>query len=355
MKKLANSSRKKRRRLWWFLLVFFVFFLVIVFSLFKFFLGQLEWAGLTVSNIYPNLIMEFGLPPGEEGVVVRSVEESVFYNRLREGDLIKSINGIPVKNIREFRRVARLTNLREGVLFDIIRRGRPLFVSLDKNNTNSKDDSSRAAGLVVSSSATPLAMQVAFTQSRLPSPREQRASQKILVEGHWLGMEMIPLVPELAKEFGISPDQEGILVDEVSLEAAESGLLAGDMILSVNGLATPNLKAFTDATRSVQNRKSARILVTRKGRVLELTIRSEQNLGFSQNEAAQPIKPGALSPHRSRNKPCTACHIIMLEGGQLPTDAGDILPSPPPIIKGTVLAHEPRGNCKNCHAIITQQ
>jgi len=79
---------------------------------------------------------------------------------------------------------------------------------------------------------------------------------------------------------------------------------------------------------------------------------SDRPMGFSQNESAQPIRPGAISPHRSRGKACTECHIIMETGGQLPIDAGDILPSPPPIIKGAVAPHEDRGKCNTCHVIL---
>ena len=188
--------------------------------------------------------------------------------------------------------------------------------------------------------------------SELPSPKEQGAAHKELVEGHWLGMEVIPLVPELAKEFNIPANTKGILIDEIALESAESGVLAGDMVVAVDGYATPDIYAFTEATRRVRNRTQAKILVSRRRQLLEYTIQAERPMGFSQNESAQPIKPGAISPHRSRGKACTECHIIMETGGQLPTDAGDILASPPAIIKGAVPPHEDRGKCNTCHVIL---
>lgn len=186
----------------------------------------------------------------------------------------------------------------------------------------------------------------------LPSPKEQGAAHKELIEGHWLGMELIPLTPELAKEYQVRPDTKGLLIDEVCLEAAECGTLAGDMVVAIDKVATPDLVAFTEATRRVKNNFKAKVLVSRRGQLLEYTILSDRTLGFSQNEAAQPITPGALSPHRDRSKPCTACHVIMVTGGQLPTDAGDILPNAPPITKGAIPPHENRGKCKNCHVIL---
>lgn len=165
-------------------------------------------------------------------------------------------------------------------------------------------------------------------------------------------MELIPLTPELSKEYRVPLDTKGLLVDEISLESAESGVLAGDLVVAVDGRATPDLVAFTEATRRVKNRNKAKVLVSRRGQLLEFMFSSQRTLGFSQNEAAQPITPGALSPHRSRNKPCTTCHIIMLTGGQLPTDAGDILPNPPAITKGAISPHEYRGKCNTCHVIL---
>jgi ferredoxin len=83
----------------------------------------------------------------------------------------------------------------------------------------------------------------------------------------------------------------------------------------------------------------------------EIAARNTRTLGFAQMEAAQPILPGAISPHRSRGKACTACHIIMRTGGQLPTDAGDILPNPPVIARTAEAPHRDRGQCAACHVI----
>jgi len=188
----------------------------------------------------------------------------------------------------------------------------------------------------------------------LPSPLEQNAASKEFIEGHWLGLEVIPLTPELAQEYGIPDGEQGVLVDEVTLEAAESGILAGDMVHAINGRATPDLEEFFHATIQAQGLGQATIEVGRRGPTMSfgLTARNTSKLGFAQMEAAQPIKPGSISPHRSRGKACTKCHIIMKTGGQLPTDGGDILPTPPPIRPNATPLHENRGACYACHAIL---
>ncbi len=373
--------------------------LLIVAALMHIGAGDAEWAGMTVSKPTPALMMEFSIPKDEVGVVVNWCEDPAYIAGVRGGDLIKAINNKPVKNLQEFLAVTKTTDMRQGVLLDILRSGQPLYITMeykpgihDKlkqalNMDTGVTGNAHAANPALADPVVPPAaalsaprdlqagaQQVAFANrapaetteaaaanpalptraptGKLPTPKEQGAAQKELIEGHWLGLELIPLTPELAKEYKVPADTNGLLVDEISLESAESGILAGDLVVAVNGFATPDLVAFTEATRRVKNKHKADVLVSRRGRIMEFTFNSVRTLGFSQNEAAQPITPGALSPHRSRNKPCTACHIIMVTGGQLPTDAGDILPNPPPITKGAVAPHEYRGKCNTCHIML---
>ncbi len=187
----------------------------------------------------------------------------------------------------------------------------------------------------------------------LPSPARQNAAHKILVEGHWLGMELIPITPELAREYRLPAGVTGLLVDEVTLEAAESGLLAGDVLKSINGIPVNTLEDFELATRQVESLSSVTLRALRNGRQVTLTLRSSwRKLGVAQNEAAQPIQPGAISPHKDMGRACTDCRIIMKNGGQLQTDAGDILSAPRPIIANASAPHEYRGQCNRCHMII---
>lgn len=189
----------------------------------------------------------------------------------------------------------------------------------------------------------------------LLTPLEQNAADKIIVEGHWLGMETMDLTPALRKIYKISPDVAGVLVDEITLEAAESGILAGDVIISIQGRATPSLEEVVHVTQAVSERQKAEVVVNRLGveKRFTLVAKNTSTLGFAQMEAAQPIRPGALSPHRDRGRACTDCHVIMMTGGQLSLDAGDIVPSPSPIDARAKLPHAYRGPCNSCHVIKT--
>ncbi len=190
------------------------------------------------------------------------------------------------------------------------------------------------------------------TGATLPTPRQQNAAFKLLLEGHWHGMELIALTPALAREYGLAPTQTGLLVDEVTLAAAHCGMLAGDVVHSVGGMDVTTLRDFRDATYLLRNQTEVAIGVLRNGRPLALQLRSERALGFAMFESAPPIRPGAISPHKVRNRPCTDCHIIMKTGGQLAKDAGDLLPNPPAIAADAKPSHGNKGPCNACHRII---
>jgi len=66
-----------------------------------------------------------------------------------------------------------------------------------------------------------------------PPPVQQVAPDKVLQEGHWIGLEVIGLSSAIARANNIPDDVRGVLIDEVTLLAAESGLLAGDVITGV--------------------------------------------------------------------------------------------------------------------------
>jgi hypothetical protein len=156
-------------------------------------------------------------------------------------------------------------------------------------------------------------------------------------------------------------------------------------VQSVEGFPTLTLKDFLKATMKVQNKTKASIVVVRsahaqalsgdigikdfKDRVNALATPQDiqkltlvlhiadyyNNLGYANMDAAPPIQPGAISPHKDRGRMCADCHVFMNTGGQLAVDAGDIVPNPPAINKGSPCPHEARGQCNFCHRIIDPQ
>ena len=189
------------------------------------------------------------------------------------------------------------------------------------------------------------------------TPRQQNAAGMPFFEGHWLGLETIELDPQLAAKLGVvlPPGESGVLVDEVVLEAAESGIKAGDVVTSIGGMPTPNLDELLKATLGVKNQKQAVVVVIRKGKKMTFIMeaRNIPVLGTAQMDAASPIIPGAVSPHRTfRNTSCTDCHIIKPVDAPLTLDQGDPLNLAAPVISKTAFSpHPERGRCFACHVV----
>ena len=178
---------------------------------------------------------------------------------------------------------------------------------------------------------------------------------KILQEGHWIGLEVVPLTKALARANNISTKITGVLIDEVTLLSAEVGILAGDVITSINGYNITDLKSFREATRPVANIQQALVKVYRKDGYYDISVFGPDVLGIAQMEAAPMINPTSPSPHGYYGA-CGNCHTLTngpLSTGQLAKDLGDqLLKTPPPIRWGSEPPHRNRGKCTDCHTLI---
>ena len=184
-----------------------------------------------------------------------------------------------------------------------------------------------------------------------------------LFEAHWQGMDTRLLGNELRRKLQYPKDLQGLVVEEVTLNAASSGLLAGDIVVKLNGAPILSLEDFLRETRKVRNSNQATITVMRKGKSvnngryavnrLTFVMRAEPDLGFAQVEGAPMILAGDPRPHAYRG-PCTQCHAIG-EGFELTPDP-DLIILPPPRITSEIAAqnikpHRERGACEACHVI----
>ena len=176
-------------------------------------------------------------------------------------------------------------------------------------------------------------------------------------EGHWQGLDARLLTVELARKLKFPLGLRGVLLGEVTLNAVDAGLMAGDVITKLEEFPITTMEEFQEASRMVMNRNEAKLTVMRKEgsafRTLGLTLRAERGLGFVQVEGAPMIKPGDPRPHPYRG-PCTDCHTVGT-GFELAPDP-DLISLPPPVISRKtandgISPHEDRGPCEACHVI----
>ena len=96
----------------------------------------------------------------------------------------------------------------------------------------------------------------------------------------WLGMEVGDITPAERKEFKIPKNVRGVFViNEGVQEAKKFGILAGDIICSVNRKDAFSKKAFVKAAKNVQYYDGIMLDVFRDNKYLVITIPFEYQYG----------------------------------------------------------------------------
>ncbi len=169
------------------------------------------------------------------------------------------------------------------------------------------------------------------------------ADSRPLHEVHWQGIEAIPLTPKLRRELGRvgggSAVPDGVVIDQVAAPADTQGFAGGDVIVSVAGVATPDLPALLAAADGVREQPTAVVELNRQGQPMTGVL-SAPRLGTANGETPPAIPPDAIPPHGCANAhaallhldtlgPCQQCHLIR-GGNQPPTDLVQLIPEPSP-------------------------
>jgi uncharacterized protein len=89
-----------------------------------------------------------------------------------------------------------------------------------------------------------------------------------------LGITVTPLDDDLREALGL-PDRAGVLVSDVSGEAAEAGLAPGDLLLEVNGETPQSPLNFLELVRDTPEGEPARLRVWQQGEVFEVELSTE--------------------------------------------------------------------------------
>jgi len=109
-----------------------------------------------------------------------------------------------------------------------------------------------------------------------------------------MGMEVAPITPVTASQYGIPQGTPGLVVAEAESTAAVTGLRAGDVVLSVNGMPTSNMIDFFQATQNGALTQGV-VEVLRGGQ------RLSANIGQTTNPATaavpnSPVNTPSVSP-----------------------------------------------------------
>jgi serine protease Do len=166
------------------------------------------YLGIYGQDLNRNLARALDLD-NSQGIIVNQVQEDTPAEEagLKEGDVIKTLNGNTVHDYSNFRTQIATSNPGDEITLGIVRDGnkQELTVTLGE-----------------------LPSDLAVNQQ--PQSREQESL------GKTLGFRVRNLSPEIAQQLGMSPDQEGVVVTEISRgsNAYRQGLRQGSVITEVD-------------------------------------------------------------------------------------------------------------------------
>ncbi|MCX6339914.1 MAG: PDZ domain-containing protein [Candidatus Aureabacteria bacterium] len=155
------------------------------------------WLGVGVQELTPLLQAEFGIADGQGVVVAMVVESGPAHSAgIKEGDVIRSFGGKPVKSPQELIALVAQKAVGEKVALSIVREGREKTIEVAIGARTEKERG-REAGL---------------------------------------GLILEEVTPQLAARFNLSAQSRGLLVTDVHPggAAARAGMRRGDIVLDVN-------------------------------------------------------------------------------------------------------------------------
>jgi serine protease Do len=169
--------------------------------------------GVSVGDLSPDLAQAFALPHGSKGALVQSVvpRGPAAKGGVEAGDVIVALNGQPIDSAGQLTRTVALVAPGAKVTLTVLRKNEKRQLSFA---VAQRPEDEAVAG-------------------RAESPDESAAKAD---QSPKLGVSLAPLTPELARQLGVSEDQQGVVVTEVvdGGPAQRANVRRGDVIVEVN-------------------------------------------------------------------------------------------------------------------------
>ena len=199
------------------------------------------WLGISVQDLTPEMMEHFKLKE-KEGVLVGQVYSGTGAEKagMVSGDIIKSLDDKPVKNVNELVREILKKKVGQKVKVGIIRDGKEMTLDVV---TSSQPD-------------------------KLEVSKEKESEEK-------LGARVQELTPQLATRYGISGVKHGVVVlgVEPGSLADEIGFQEGDVILEINRKKIESIKDFDKAMKDANIDKGILFHIHRRGSSFYLTFK----------------------------------------------------------------------------------
>jgi Do/DeqQ family serine protease len=202
------------------------------------------WLGISAQDLTPEMMEHFKVKE-KDGVLVGQVYPGTGAEKagLASGDIIKSVDDKPVKNVNELVREILKKKVGQKVKLSLIRDGKTMMLDVTTSTQPDKPEMAKEKG------------------SRESEER--------------LGARVQELTPQLASRYGISGVKRGVVVigvDDGSV-ADEIGLQEGDVIQEINRKKIESMKDFDKAVRDASLEKGILFHIYRRGSSFYLTYK----------------------------------------------------------------------------------
>ena len=207
--------------------------------------------GIGIQNLNEDTAQALGLKD-TSGVLVSDVRKGSAAEKagFKRTDVITAINGEKIEDSNVLRNKVAGTLPGSEISVTVLRDGAPqeLTATLDEfevsNNANPGEGGNGEGG-----------------------PEKQSDSGK-------LGLTLQPMTPQIARQFGIEGEPEGMIVTGVDAggAAGEAGITRGDIILEINRQAVSSLEAVQSAVEGAAGRPIL-LLISRRGQTIYLTVK----------------------------------------------------------------------------------
>ncbi len=199
------------------------------------------WLGISVQDLSPELAEHFKLKE-KEGALISQVYPGTGAEKagLATGDIIKSVDDKPIKNVSELIKEIQKKKVGQKVKIEVLRDGKPMTIEV--------------------------------TTSEMP---EKAELQKEYESEEKFGARIQELNPQLAARYKISGIKHGVVVIEVMEGglAEEIGLQEGDVILEINRKKIEKIKDFEKAMKEAKVEKGILFHIHRRGSSFYLTFK----------------------------------------------------------------------------------
>lgn len=199
------------------------------------------WLGVSAQDITEEIAKTLGLPT-REGALVAEVfsGEPADKAGMKVGDVIVSVGGIPVTNVRSLLSAVAKQKVGKKVPVEVLREGRKITLTVTIGE--------RTEGLKIST-----------------------GGQK---EGEFFGMTVQEVTVQMARELGLK-ERKGVVVTQVKpgSPADMAGLTERDVIIQVNRRGIEKIEDFIAEMNRGAKGDTILLLVVREGRALFLTLR----------------------------------------------------------------------------------